>query len=85
VQCVRVPMGCRRGRGRRRPGGGRVREGRHDVDGGRGATGQHQCGGRGLRSHNNPTRYIRHADYALRIDPVTTTTERQDATFRVGY
>ena len=25
------------------------------------------------------------ADYALRIDPVTTTTERQDATFRVGY
>ncbi|MBX9361065.1 hypothetical protein [Streptomyces sp. WAC04114] len=27
----------------------------------------------------------RHADYALRVDPVSTTTERQDATFRVGY
>ncbi|MDO0938614.1 glycoside hydrolase family 43 protein [Streptomyces sp. DG2A-72] len=38
-----------------------------------------------FRSYNNPTRYIRHADYALRIDPVSTATERQDATFYVGY
>ncbi|MFC9424257.1 glycoside hydrolase family 43 protein [Streptomyces sp. NPDC056987] len=38
-----------------------------------------------FRSYNNPTRYIRHADYVLRIDPVSTTTERQDATFRVGH
>ncbi|MFE3824459.1 glycoside hydrolase family 43 protein [Streptomyces sp. NPDC059092] len=38
-----------------------------------------------FRSYNNPTRYLRHADYVLRIDPVSTTTERQDATFRVGH
>ncbi|MFE2941898.1 glycoside hydrolase family 43 protein [Streptomyces sp. NPDC059255] len=38
-----------------------------------------------FRSYNNPTRYIRHADYVLRVDPVSTTTERQDATFRVGH
>ncbi|MGF0169450.1 glycoside hydrolase family 43 protein [Streptomyces sp. Marseille-Q5077] len=38
-----------------------------------------------FRSYNNPTRYIRHSDYALRIDPVATATERQDATFHVGY
>ncbi|MFF5480185.1 glycoside hydrolase family 43 protein [Streptomyces sp. NPDC012935] len=38
-----------------------------------------------FRSYNNPTRYIRHADFALRIDPVSTATERQDATFHVGY
>ncbi|KUO19120.1 glycoside hydrolase family 43 protein [Streptomyces dysideae] len=38
-----------------------------------------------FRSYNFPTRYIRHADYALRIDPVATATERQDATFQVGY
>ncbi|MFF1301471.1 AbfB domain-containing protein, partial [Streptomyces sp. NPDC058307] len=29
--------------------------------------------------------YIRHSNYVLRIDPVSTTTEKQDATFRVGY
>ncbi|MFD5751720.1 glycoside hydrolase family 43 protein [Streptomyces sp. NPDC127033] len=38
-----------------------------------------------FRSYNNPTRYLRHADYVLRVDPVSTTTERQDATFRVGH
>ncbi|MFD7504179.1 glycoside hydrolase family 43 protein [Streptomyces sp. NPDC059850] len=38
-----------------------------------------------FRSYNNPTRYIRHSDYALRVDPISTATERQDATFRVGY
>ncbi|MEU1011679.1 glycoside hydrolase family 43 protein [Streptomyces sp. NPDC005890] len=38
-----------------------------------------------FRSYNNPTRYLRHSDYVLRIDPITTATDRQDATFRVGY
>ncbi|MGW7522558.1 glycoside hydrolase family 43 protein [Streptomyces sp. NPDC054783] len=38
-----------------------------------------------FRSYNNPTRYIRHSNYVLRIDPISTTTDRQDATFRVGY
>ena len=38
-----------------------------------------------FRSYNNPTRYIRHSNYVLRIDPVSTTTEKQDATFRVGF
>ncbi|MEU0841479.1 AbfB domain-containing protein [Streptomyces sp. NPDC005962] len=38
-----------------------------------------------LKSYNYPARYIRHSDYVLRIDPISTTTERQDATFRVGY
>ncbi|MEW2138922.1 glycoside hydrolase family 43 protein [Streptomyces sp. NPDC005409] len=38
-----------------------------------------------FRSHNFPTRYLRHSNYVLRIDPISTATERQDATFRVGY
>lgn len=41
-----------------------------------------------FRSHNVPDRYIRHAGYVLRIDPVSgssTSTTKQDATFRVGY
>ncbi|BFO16137.1 hypothetical protein SHKM778_25250 [Streptomyces sp. KM77-8] len=38
-----------------------------------------------FRSHNYPTRYIRHSDYALRVDPVSTTTDRADATFSVGH
>ncbi|MGX1910149.1 glycoside hydrolase family 43 protein [Streptomyces phaeochromogenes] len=38
-----------------------------------------------FRSYNNPTRYVRHANYVLRIDPISTSTEQQDATFRVGY
>ncbi|NEA64595.1 glycoside hydrolase family 43 protein [Streptomyces sp. SID12488] len=38
-----------------------------------------------FRSYNNPTRYIRHSNYVLRIDPISTTAEKQDATFRVGF
>ncbi|TPQ22156.1 glycoside hydrolase family 43 protein [Streptomyces sporangiiformans] len=38
-----------------------------------------------FRSYNNPTRYIRHSNYVLRIDPISTASDRQDATFRVGY
>jgi hypothetical protein len=34
-------------------------------------------------SYNFPTRYIRHYGYALRLDPISTTQERADATFRV--
>ncbi len=34
-------------------------------------------------SYNHPTRYIRHYRYTLRLDPVSTTQERADATFRV--
>ena len=34
-------------------------------------------------SYNHPTRHIRHYGYALRLDPVSTTQERADATFRV--
>ena len=34
-------------------------------------------------SYNYPTRYVRHYGYALRLDPVSTTQERADATFRV--
>ncbi|SDE31147.1 glycoside hydrolase family 43 protein [Glycomyces harbinensis] len=34
-------------------------------------------------SYNFPTRYIRHYGYSLRLDPVSTATERSDATFRV--
>lgn len=33
------------------------------------------------QSYNNPTRYIRHYDYKLRIDPISTDTEKADATF----
>lgn len=36
-----------------------------------------------FRSYNYPTYYLRHASQALRIDPISTTTDRQDATFRV--
>lgn len=41
-----------------------------------------------LRSYNVPDRYLRHANCVLRIDPVSSsssTTDKQDATFRVGY
>jgi Alpha-L-arabinofuranosidase B (ABFB) domain len=41
-----------------------------------------------FRSYNYPTRHLRHYDYRLRIDPVSgssPTTDRQDATFRIGY
>ncbi|MFC6091053.1 AbfB domain-containing protein [Saccharothrix lopnurensis] len=38
-----------------------------------------------FRSHNFPDRHLRHANYLLRIDPVSTATDRADATFHVGY
>ncbi|MEN3305932.1 MAG: hypothetical protein V7603_2134 [Micromonosporaceae bacterium] len=41
-----------------------------------------------FRSASNPTRYLRHANFVLRIDPITSsssTTDKQDSTFRVGY
>lgn len=38
-----------------------------------------------FRSYNYPDRYIRHYNYSLRIDPVSTTAEKADATFYVGY
>ncbi|TLS43687.1 alpha-L-arabinofuranosidase [Streptomyces montanus] len=37
-----------------------------------------------FRSYNFPDRYIRHSNYVLRIDPITTATDRSDATFSVG-
>ncbi|GAA4942018.1 glycoside hydrolase family 43 protein [Actinoplanes utahensis] len=36
-----------------------------------------------FQSYNHPSRYLRHYDYLLRIDPISTATERADATFRV--
>jgi hypothetical protein len=36
-----------------------------------------------LQSYNFPDRYIRHSNYVLRIDPVTTATGRAAATFRL--
>lgn len=38
-----------------------------------------------FQSVNYPTRYLRYYNYVLRIDPISTATDRQDATFRVGY
>jgi hypothetical protein len=41
-----------------------------------------------FRSYNNPTRYLRHSNYVLRIDMLSSsssTADKQDATFRVGY
>ncbi|OLF16351.1 glycoside hydrolase family 43 protein [Actinophytocola xanthii] len=38
-----------------------------------------------FRSHNLPDRHLRHAGYLLRVDPVSTATDRADATFRIGY
>lgn len=38
---------------------------------------------RRLQSYNFPDRYLRHDDYALRIDPVGSDLDRQDATFRL--
>jgi hypothetical protein len=42
-----------------------------------------------LKSYNFPARYVRHQNtVALRIDPITassSTTDKQDATFRVGF
>ncbi|KUL26253.1 glycoside hydrolase family 43 protein [Streptomyces regalis] len=36
-----------------------------------------------FQSYNFPDRYIRHYAYELRLDPITTTAARSDATFRV--
>ncbi|MFI1995500.1 AbfB domain-containing protein [Actinoplanes sp. NPDC020271] len=41
-----------------------------------------------FRSYNYPDRYLRHNNYVLRIDPITSSsaaTDKQDATFRIGY
>ncbi|WSA13592.1 AbfB domain-containing protein [Streptosporangium subroseum] len=41
-----------------------------------------------MKSSNFPDRYIRHSNHVLRIDPITagsSATDKQDATFRVGY
>ncbi|MBB5804978.1 hypothetical protein F4560_004746 [Saccharothrix ecbatanensis] len=38
-----------------------------------------------FRSHNFPDRHLRHANYVLRIDPISTTADRADATFQIGY
>ena len=41
-----------------------------------------------FRSYTYPTRYIRHSNYVLRLDVITSSsssTDKQDATFRVGY
>lgn len=36
-----------------------------------------------FQSYNFPDRYIRHFDYQLKLDPISTAVERQDATFRI--
>ena len=36
-----------------------------------------------FQSYNFTSRYIRHSNYLLRLDPVSTATERADATFRI--
>ena len=36
-----------------------------------------------FRSYNFPSMYLRHANFVLRIDPISTTLEKQDATFNV--
>ncbi|MEV6344175.1 AbfB domain-containing protein [Actinoplanes sp. NPDC051851] len=41
-----------------------------------------------FQSYNYPTRYLRHSNYVLRIDVISSsssTTDKQDATFRIGY
>lgn len=35
------------------------------------------------QSYNFTDRYIRHSNYVLRLDPVSTATDRADATFRI--
>ncbi|WP_445027451.1 AbfB domain-containing protein [Streptomyces sp. SAS_270] len=37
------------------------------------------------RSRNHPDRYVRRADYVLRLDVISTATEKSDAVFRVGH
>ncbi|WP_239163326.1 AbfB domain-containing protein [Paractinoplanes rishiriensis] len=36
-----------------------------------------------FQSYNFTSRYLRHSNYVLRIDPISTATERADATFRI--
>ncbi len=36
-----------------------------------------------FQSYNFPNRYIRHSNYMLRIDPISTDTDKQDATFNI--
>ncbi|HYH04958.1 MAG TPA: AbfB domain-containing protein, partial [Bacillota bacterium] len=36
-----------------------------------------------FQSYNYPDRYIRHYQYSLRLDPISTAAEKQDATFKV--
>jgi hypothetical protein len=36
-----------------------------------------------FRSHTHTDRYIRHHDYLLRLDPISDTAGRADATFRI--
>ncbi|WP_083751480.1 glycoside hydrolase family 43 protein [Saccharothrix sp. ALI-22-I] len=38
-----------------------------------------------FRSVNYPTHYLRHSNFALRVDPVSTATDRADATFHIGH
>lgn len=38
-----------------------------------------------FRSYNYPTMHIRHSSFQLRIDPIYSQADREDATFRVGY
>jgi len=52
------------------------------------AAGWADAGWTSLRSYNFPDRYLRHSNYVLRIDPITSAspaTDKQDATFRIGY
>ncbi len=36
-----------------------------------------------FQSYNYPTRYIRHNNYYLKLDPISTDTDKQDATFKI--
>ncbi|NLT57194.1 MAG: sigma-70 family RNA polymerase sigma factor [Actinomycetales bacterium] len=38
-----------------------------------------------FRSFTDPTRYLRHSQFVLRVDPISTRLQREDATFGVGY
>nr|WP_205325464.1 AbfB domain-containing protein [Glycomyces sp. YM15] len=38
---------------------------------------------RPFRSYNHADRYIRHYDYLLKLDPISTAMGRADATFRI--
>jgi hypothetical protein len=52
------------------------------------AAGFADSGWTSFRSYNFPDRYIRHSGYVLRIDPISSsssTTDKQDATFRTTF